>query len=99
MKSLVFAACIAASFAVSADMVAKNGDDTVVLMDKPCPYGSVLRYIDEKHRDRFKKADTRVSGQRYFACWVEVDGLVMLVYEDGDQGMVPLAMFKDSPGV
>lgn len=99
MRRLILAALLAASPAFAGDRVAKVGDDRIVLMDKPCPYASVLRHIKEEYRARFKKADTRIGGKRYFACYVVVDDLVMMVYEDGDQGIVPMSEFKDDPGV
>jgi hypothetical protein len=103
MRSKICAALIAASFAVPAfaatEMIAKYGDDYVRLMDAPCPYASVLRFINEDQRKHFRKADTRVGGQRYFACFAILGDQVALVYEDGDKGLVPASEFKPDEGV
>lgn len=100
MRKLFIAALMAAGPAFAgSEMVAQQGDDVVRLMGEPCPYASVLRFIPEDKRAEFGKADTRVGGQRFFACWRLAGGQVHLVYEDGDHGAVPLSHFKESPGV
>ncbi|HWI81063.1 hypothetical protein [Ramlibacter sp.] len=39
-------------------------------------------------------ATAQISGQAFQACWV-IDGqTARLVYEDGDEGLVPLSEFK-----
>jgi hypothetical protein len=100
MRLVLGAALFAASVAIAGtEMVAKQGDDVVRLMDAPCPYASVLRFIPEEARKEFRKADTRVGGQRYFACFRLLGSTVQVVYEDGDQGMIPSDHFKPDEGV
>lgn len=79
-------------------MIAKQGDDYVRLIDAPCPYASVLRFIPEQMRPEFRKADSKIGGQRYFACFVLRGANVILQYEDGDQGMIGAGEFKEEPG-
>ena len=95
MRSILIAAAIAAAgSAIAETRVARHGDDHVKLMEAPCPYASVLRFIPEEKRDLFRKADTRIGGERFFACWVLIDDQVFLIYEDGDKGAVPVSDFK-----
>lgn len=97
--SLALAILLASPAFAAQEMVAKSGDDVVRLIDLPCPYASVLRFIQDDYRKQFRKAEARVSGQRYFACFRLVDSTVHLIYEDGDQGMVPAGEFRAEPGV
>jgi hypothetical protein len=99
MRVLLIAALAAGSAFAGTEMVAKQGDDVVRLMDAPCPYASVLRFIPDEARKEFRKADTRVGGQRYFACFRLLGSTVQVLYEDGDVGMIPADQFKPDPGV
>jgi hypothetical protein len=94
MRSLILALVIASSPAIAETRVARNGDDHVKLIEVPCPYASVLRFIPEDRRAEFRKADARVNGERFFACWIMLEDQVGLIYEDGDRGLIPAAAFK-----
>lgn len=98
MRTLIVAALMAAGPAF-ADRVAKQGDDEVRLMDKACPYASVLRFIPENQRSEYQKAEGRFQGKRYFACWLDVGNGVHLYWEDGDQGFVPSRDIKDDQSI
>ena len=64
-------------------------------------YGGVelVRHMDEKvleqipteMRNLLKDATATVNGQSFKACWVADAQAAHLVYEDGDQGLVPLS--------
>lgn len=94
MRHLLCAALLCASPAIAETLVARSGDDHVKVMDAACPYAAVLRFIPEDKRALFRKADTRVNGERFFACWVLIEDQVFLIYEDGDKGAVPASAFK-----
>jgi hypothetical protein len=98
MKRLLIAA-LAAGLAVSAhaDLVGTNGVDTVRLTDAPCPE-KIAAQAPPYLRDKMRAAIADVAGTRYEACWALVaPGAVGLVYEDGDQGLVPFSDFKPAP--
>jgi hypothetical protein len=100
MRSILIAAVLAAGPAIAAqEMIAKSGDDHVRLIDAPCPYASVLMHIPEANRKAFRKADARVGGQRYFACFALKGDQVIIVYEDGDLGQIPAADFKEAQAI
>ena len=40
-----------------------------------------------------------VGGRMYSACWTTGNGGVHLVYDDGDQGIVPFGDLKEDLGV
>jgi hypothetical protein len=74
-------------------VVASNGVDSVRLSDGQCSSQKILEQIQSEMRDQLKDATASIGGQSFKACWV-VDGSVAhLVYEDGDEGMVPLTEF------
>jgi hypothetical protein len=100
MRLRFLAALLAAAPAFAAqEMVAKSGDDVVRIYDLPCPYASVLRFIPEEARATFRKAEARIGGQRWFACFRLVGAQVHLVYEDADQGLIDAGEFNAEPGI
>ena len=90
--------CAAAAFlaapAFAEDLVASNGKDSVRLSDKPCTSQKVLNQLKPGFHSMMKDASAQVSGQSFQACWVVEGDAAHLLYEDGDQGLIPLADFK-----
>jgi hypothetical protein len=98
MRALILAALVAAAPAMAVP-VARNGSDVVRLLEAPC-IESIARLIKPEVRERYRLARATVEGQEWSACWaLRPDGLVVLIYEDGDGGLIPAAQFKDEPGV
>jgi hypothetical protein len=90
---LLCAAALLAAPAMAEEVVASNGVDSVTLSDAQCSSQKILDAIDASVRDQLKDATATIGGQQFKGCWV-VDGEVAhLVYEDGDEGMVPLTEF------
>jgi hypothetical protein len=100
MRSLVCAALLcAAGSAMSASLIAKQGNDWVRIYNQPCTDEKVLDRIPEPSRKGFQKANAMVGGKVYSACWAAGNGGVHLVYDDGDQGIVPFGDLKEDLGV
>ena len=96
-SALLCAAALLAVPAMAEEIVASNGTDSVTLSDSQCSSDKVLEQIDPGVRAQLKDATAVIGGQSLKACWL-VDGKVAhLVYEDGDEGIVPLSEFK-KPG-
>ncbi|HEY8048220.1 MAG TPA: hypothetical protein VIE63_03535 [Ramlibacter sp.] len=92
--ALLCAAALAAAPVMADELVASNGQDSVRLTDQPCSSQQVLQQLTPNVRDMMKDASATVGGQQFHACWV-VDGeSAHLLYEDGDQGLIPLSDFK-----
>jgi hypothetical protein len=89
MRVPFIAALVAASFAASAQ-VASNGKDWVRLSKEPC---TRVNAPDKAER---KAASAFIDGKPYFACWRPLNGQIHLVYEDGDQGLIPLHDFQQT---
>jgi hypothetical protein len=99
MKAVVFcAAALAAAFAAAPsfaqELVARQGDDSVRLSDTACKSELVLRRLDPANADEYKAASAVFQGQRFNACWRMMGNVAHLVYEDGDQGIIPVAELK-----
>jgi hypothetical protein len=101
MRPFLLAGLMLATPVFSAEqaMIAKRGDDYVRLTDKPCEVASVLRFIRPEARAQHRRADTQMSGQRYFACYVLRSANVLIIDEDGDAFAVPIAEFQPDEGV
>jgi len=96
MKALALSAAlaIAMSPALADDLVARQGSDSVRLADGPCQSERVLARLEPGSQSDYKSASAVFQGQQYTACWRVVGSIAHLVYEDGDQGMIPLAELK-----
>lgn len=84
------------------DRIARQGADSVTISERPCLVASVLIQIDRLapgEREKFQRADATFGGQKFFACWQAVPGGVHLIYEDGDQGLIPAADLKPVLGI
>lgn len=100
MRSLIVAAICAASFAVSAgERVAKAGRDEIRLFDSACIHAGTMALIKPEHLKRFKKATANIGGQYFYGCWADEEGVAFILFEDGDQVVIPLAAFKEAYGV
>jgi hypothetical protein len=97
MKAVVFcaaAATLAAAPAFSQELVARQGDDSVRLSDTACRSELVLRRLEPGTAGEYKAASAVFQGQRFTACWRMMGNVAHLIYEDGDQGIIPAAELK-----
>jgi hypothetical protein len=97
MKALVFcaaAAMFAAAPAFADDLVARQGDDSVRLSDAACKSELVLSRLEPGMASDFRSASAVFQGQRFQACWRMMGNAAYLVYEDGDQGVIPVNELK-----
>lgn len=89
----VLAAAVAAP-AFSQELVARQGTDSVRLSEAACQSELVLARVDAGSQDEYKAATAEFQGQNFVACWRTMGGVAHLVYEDGDQGVIPLQELK-----
>jgi hypothetical protein len=92
--ALLCAAALLAAPAMADELVASNGNDSVRLSDGPCTSQQVLDQLDPSLRPAMHDASAVVQGQTFKACWVLHGDAAHLLYEDGDQGLIPLSDFK-----
>ncbi len=100
MRNVLIAASIVAfSASVSAQsLVARQGGDSVRLSEQPCPV-QVMPHLPQQMAGEFKAALTHIGGVHYVACWRRVGVAAHVIYEDGDQALIPMAEFKEDVGV
>lgn len=91
--ALVSAAALTATAAQAqtTDLVAYQGTNAIRLTEAACTDDAVLQQLAPELRPYFRSAWAQVEGKRYNACWGTLPTAVILVYEDGDQGLVPLS--------
>lgn len=96
MKAVVFCAALAAvaAPAFAQDLVARQGDDSVRLSEAACKSELVLSRIEPGAATQFRAASAVFQGQRFQACWTMMGNAAYLVYEDGDQGIIPATELK-----
>lgn len=91
---LVLCAALAISPVFAENLVARNGNDSVRLAEGPCTSELVLGRLQPQMHSQYKAASAVVEGQNFVACWRVVGNAAHLLYEDGDQGVIPLAELK-----
>ena len=95
MRRFAALACFVATSA-SADMIARQAGDSVRLTLDACPESVALP--EDVDRRAFRKALAVVKGESFTWCHaLRLDGLVVLVYEDGEVGLIPAAQFRMVP--
>jgi hypothetical protein len=98
MKAVVFCAAVAAALAAapafSQDLIARQGDDSVRLSDDACTSELVLSRIEPGDIKEYHAASAMFQGQRFQACWRMMGNAAYLLYEDGDQGIIPAHELK-----
>jgi hypothetical protein len=87
---LICAALAAAAPAFAQDLIARQGNDSVRLGDKPCTSDLVLGRLQPQQKQEYKAATAVVDGQTFQACWRPLGSAAHLLYEDGDQGLIPM---------
>jgi hypothetical protein len=92
--ALLCAAALLAAPALADELVASSGNDSVRLSDSPCSSEEVLNRLKPQFRAVLRDATAVVQGQTFKACWVVEGHAAHLLYEDGDQGLIPLRDFK-----
>lgn len=99
MRAFVAVLAAAATLAVAAptfaqDLVAHQGEDSVRLSDSACQSQLVLSRLDADQHEEFHAATAVFQGQNFQACWRVMGNVAFLVYEDGDQGIIPIQELK-----
>jgi hypothetical protein len=97
MKAVLFCAALA-TFSVAPafaqNLVARQGDDSVRLSEEACKSELVLSRLEPGMAEEFHAASAVFQGQRFQACWRMMGNAAYLVYEDGDQGIIPADELK-----
>lgn len=76
--------------AAASDLIMREGNDSVRLTDSPCSSELVLGRLTADQHEDFHAASAVFQGQQFIACWRAMGNVAFLIYEDGDQGVIPL---------
>jgi hypothetical protein len=95
MKAIAFlCATLSMASAIAGELVSYGDGNTIRLADSACTSEKVLSQVEPEFRTQFRAASADLQGKQFTACWhITPDG-AHLIYEDGDQGLVPLARLK-----
>ena len=87
-------AAFAAAPVFAEELIARQGSDTVRLSDSACKSELVLSRLDSRAKAEYRAATAYFQGQNFVACWRVMGNVAHLVYEDGDQGIIPIQELK-----
>ena len=92
MKRYIVGAGIAMlAFSAQADFLASDGKNTIRLATVPCE-------LDLPTRDVMLAASAVIDGKNWKACWAPVSrDAIAVIFEDGDQLMLPVSILRRAP--
>lgn len=82
---------------VHASQSAHQGADWVRIWNSPCVSAETLARIPQEERAAFQKVQGYVGGKLAFGCALQRGGMYFILWEDGDQGVVPASELKQDP--
>ena len=91
---LLCAAALATAPAFADELVASKGTDFVRLTSSPCSNEQILSKLKPQLHEALRDASAVVEGKTFKACWILDGQAAHLIYEDGDQGLIPMSDFK-----
>jgi hypothetical protein len=94
VKAAFLCIALAAAPVFADELVARQGNDSIRLAEAPCASTQVLSQLQPQQREEYRAASAVVQGTTYTACWRVMGNAAHLLYEDGDQGIIPLAELK-----
>ncbi len=94
MRFAVLCAALVVAPAFANDLVAYNGGDSVLLSDSPCANEQVLGHLPPQVQSEFRAASAVLEGHAFTGCWRVMGNAAHLLYEDGDEGLIPLSQLK-----
>lgn len=99
MKRLLLALLIliAPALGLAQELVARQGEDSLHLLQGTCADKAVLEAWGEEAADEYPSAAYAiVDGKRFAACWRldRATNSVMVIYEDGDKGQALVRHFR-----
>lgn len=94
MRATLLAALLCAAPAFAGDYIARQGNDSVRLTDKPCPAEVVAKIMEQYRGEFLRLANVMWQGKPYVACWMPFQGAALVLYDDQDIGIIPFDHFE-----
>lgn len=96
MKRILCAAgfALAAGFAMADPVLHAPNGDWVRLTGGECP-AEIAAQILESDRARFSKAVGNIGGQDYVGCYADAGEVYVILWNDGDRGILPKEVMRE----
>ena len=95
LAMLVSPTILLAKKAPAEEMEARGDGVIIRIASAKCVNKKVLEQLDPKYHKDFRKAEIKSNDKKAVgACWIVDATGVFVIGEDGNQGYVPLEMFK-----
>lgn len=96
MRTTVIGLCatLAMGAAMATELVSHQDGNTIRFGEAACSNESVLNRLPPELRAQFRAASAVLDGQNFQACWRVTPAGAYLIYEDGDQGLVPFGSLR-----
>jgi hypothetical protein len=77
----------------------EDGKAVVHLLRGKCEAPEVLVHVPPQFHSQLQRAESNFEGKDFKACWLaRPDGIVIVVYEDGGVGQIPITVFVQEKG-
>jgi hypothetical protein len=77
------------------DFIARQGSDSVIIhTTSACSNEKIIARAPERFRDSLVSAKGHFQGKDFDACAFPYGESVYVLYDDGDNGMIPMSEFK-----
>lgn len=96
-KTILFLILLVIACPALADAQAHQGADWVRITARPCTNEAVLARIRVPDRLDYRQASAEFQGTAYAPCWCPEGNGIRLIYEDGDEGVIPLRELTPVP--
>jgi hypothetical protein len=89
---------MAAMPALAGDLVLTADDSAAEmrLMTSACVNPSTLTMLRHEWRERFKAAHVTIGARAYAGCWIDDEGVAVILFENGEQVQIELAAFRSA---
>lgn len=77
-----------------ADLIAKNGANSLLLRDNPGCSKTILEQVKPEYQGRFHPVEITIDGVKSVGCWAQVGDDIYLLAEDGSDLVLPLTAFQ-----
>lgn len=93
-RRAIAAALLLVTVNAMADVEARYGQDWVRITTRPCTNAAVLAQLPPGAVPDLRQAEAEFQGVRYAPCWRANGNAVHLLYEDGDEGLLPASTLR-----
>jgi hypothetical protein len=94
LKTILCSVLLGLSGLAMADWAAVGPGGFVVAHTAACP-SNIASLVPEEYSPSLRAMTGQIDGVEYKGCWLEHEGMVFIIWEDGSLGTVPVSSFKE----